>query len=193
MIRVAVVDDHPAMRAGLASVLDAEPEIVFAGESDGEPEHLWPMLNIVRPDLVLLDYHLPHGDGLQICYRIKRDIHAPKVIMFTAYASPTLALPATLAHADGMLPKGAGARELFAAIRQVWDGARLLPQITAPVLDDGCAGLREEDRALVAMLLDGASEPEIGRTLGILTRDVDHAVRRILSALQLEIPARRSG
>jgi len=193
MIRVAVVDDHPAMRAGLASVLHTEPEIVFAGESDGQPEHVWPMLNIVRPDLVLLDYHLPHSDGLQICYRIKREIQAPKVLLFTAYASPTLALPATLAHADGMLPKGAGARELFESIRQVSNGARLLPPITAAVLDDGYACLHEDDRALVAMLLDGASEREIGRTLDLPVRDVGHAVRRILSALQLEIPARRSG
>src|ERR671918_3031462 len=103
MIRVVIVDDHPALRAGLRTVLEAEPGIVVAGETDGDEERLWPLLNHVKPDLVLLDYHLPRGDGLQLCYRIKQQVPAPKVVIFSAYASPTLALPATLAHADGLL------------------------------------------------------------------------------------------
>ena len=44
MIRVVVVDDHPALRAGLHTVLDSEPGIVFAGESSGDEESLWPLL-----------------------------------------------------------------------------------------------------------------------------------------------------
>ena len=193
MIRVAVVDDHPAMRTALANVLSTEPDILLAGESDGEEEHLWPMLNIVRPDLVLLDYHLPPGDGLQFCHRIKHDGAAPKVIVLTAYASPTLALPATLARADALLAKGTGARELFTAIRLVCGGGRLLPPISPTVPDEGCGELRADDRALVGKFLDGATESEISRTLELTARDVDHAIRRILSALQLEIPATRPG
>lgn len=49
MIRVVVIDDHPALRAGLHAVLDAEPGIVFAGESDGEEESAWPLLNRTQP------------------------------------------------------------------------------------------------------------------------------------------------
>ena len=51
MIRVVVVDDHPALRAGLQTVLDSEPGIVYAGESNGEEESLWPLLRRVEPDL----------------------------------------------------------------------------------------------------------------------------------------------
>ncbi len=67
MIRVVIVDDHPALR----TVLESEPGIVYAGESSGADENLWPVLNTARPDLVLMDYDLPHGDGLQLCYRIR--------------------------------------------------------------------------------------------------------------------------
>jgi DNA-binding NarL/FixJ family response regulator len=126
MIRVVVIDDHPALRAGLHTVLDAEPGIVFAGESDGSEESVWPLLNRTQPDLVLLDYHLPHGDGLQLCYRIKHQIPAPKVIVFSAYAGPSLTLPAELARADGLLDKGVPARDLFEAIRLVNRGERLI-------------------------------------------------------------------
>ena len=192
MIRVAVVDDHPALRAGLQTVLDSEPHIVFVGGSDGAEEHLWPMLNRVRPDVVLLDYHLPRGDGLQLCYRVKREVPAPRVIIFTAYASPTLALPATLARADGILAKGAGARDLFSAIRLVYAGDQVLPPISATVLEEGLEDLVGDDRAIVGMLLDGASEGEIGQTLRLHPRDVRHAVQRILSALRLDVPAARA-
>jgi DNA-binding NarL/FixJ family response regulator len=191
MIRIVIVDDHPALRAGLRTVLEAEPGIVVSGDTDGDDERIWPLLKSVAPDLVLLDYHLPRNDGLQLCYRIKQQPPAPKVILFTAYASPTLALPATLAHADGLLAKGVGAREVFDAVRLVNRGERLLPPISRTVLEEGNARLDPQDRALVGMLLDGASEHEIGRTLRLSTRDVRHAVRRILSALQLDIPAAR--
>ena len=193
MIRVAIVDDHPALRAGLRTVLDLEPGIVFADESDGSEENIWPMLNLVRPDLILLDYHLPRGDGLQLCYRIKHDVPAPKVIIFTAYANTALAVPATLARADGVLPKGAGARDLFSAIRMVYAGEQLLPPISANALEEAARELLGDDRALVGMLLDGASEAEVARVLGIPPRDVRHSVQRILSALRLEVPAARTG
>lgn len=192
MIRVAVVDDHPALRAGLQTVLDAEPDITCVGETDGAEEHIWPMLNHVRPDVLLLDYHLPRGDGLQLCYRIKQDVPAPRVIIFTAYASPTLALPATLARADGILAKGAGARDLFNAIRLVYAGEKVLPPISANVLEEATNDLLGDDRALVGMLLDGASETEVGETLRLPRRDVRHAVQRILSALRLDVPAARA-
>ena len=192
MIRVAVVDDHPALRAGLQTVLDSEPHIVFVGGTEGAEEHLWPMLNLVRPDVLLLDYHLPRGDGLQLCYRIKDDVLAPRVIIFTAYASPRLALPATLARADAVLSKGAGARDLFNVIRLVHAGEQMLPPIPAPVLEEALEDLVGDDRALVGMLLDGASEAEIAHTLRLPPRDVRHSVRRILSALRLEVPAARA-
>lgn len=192
MIRVAVVDDHPALRAGLQTVLDSEPHIVFVGDSDGAEENVWPMLNLVRPDVLLLDYHLPRGDGLQLCYRIKQDVPAPRVIIFTAYASPTLALPATLARADGILAKGAGARELFGAIRLVYGGEQVLPPISAKVLEEASEDLIGDDRALVGMLLDGASEADVAQTLRGTPRDVRHSVQRILRALRLDVPAARA-
>jgi DNA-binding NarL/FixJ family response regulator len=114
------------------------------------------------------------------------------VIIFTAYASPTLALPATLARADGVLPKGAGARDLFNAIRLVHAGEQVLPAISATVLEEASAGLLGGDRALVAMLLDGATESEVAETLRMPRRDVRHSVQRILSALRLEVPAARA-
>jgi DNA-binding NarL/FixJ family response regulator len=188
MIRVVVVDDHPALRAGLQTVLQSEPGIVFAGESSGDEESLWPLLKRVEPDLVLLDYHLPKGDGLQLCYRIKHQVPAPRVIIFSAYASPELVLPARLAKADAILSKGLGARELFEAIRRVNAGEDLIGEPSAAMLNDAHARIGAEDRALIGMLLDGATEIEIARTIGRDVKDVRHVVARTLSALRHSAP-----
>jgi DNA-binding NarL/FixJ family response regulator len=188
MIRVVIVDDHPALRAGLQTVLESEPGIVFAGESSGEEENLWPILKRVEPDLVLLDYHLPRGDGLQLCYRIKQQVPAPRVIIFSAYASPELMLPAQLAHADGLVNKGIAARELFETIRRVAKGERMIGEPSAAVLRETLARVPEEDRALIGMLLDGSSENEIARSTRHELKDVRHAVQRILSTLRQSAP-----
>lgn len=189
MIRVVIVDDHPALRAGLHTVLDTEPGLVYAGESSGDEESLWPLLARARPDLVLLDYHLPRGDGLQLCYRIKRRATAPRVLVYSAYASPALALPATLAHADGLVDKGLAARELFDAIRLVNRGERLLPPVSSANLEEAYTRIDTDDHPIVGMLLGGAGEAEVAETLRVDAADVEHAVQRMLAALRIEIPA----
>jgi DNA-binding NarL/FixJ family response regulator len=183
MIRLLIVDDHPAMRAGLTAVLRAEPGIVPLGTASSEAD-LGPTLARTRPDVVLLDYHLPKGDGLQLCYRIKQDVPAPRVIVFSAYAGADMVPPARLARADGLLSKGVGARELFEAIRRVAKGEALLGELSATILRDSLARIPEDDRALAGMLLDGASEPDVARTLGLDLKDVRHAVQRTLSTLR---------
>ena len=191
MIRVVVIDDHPALRAGLHAVLDAEPGIVFAGESDGDEESVWPLLNRVKPDLALLDYHLPHGDGLQLCYRIKQQVPAPKVIVFSAYAGPALTMPATLARADGLLDKGVPARDLFEAIRLVNRGERLIDPVSRSAMQDAEERLDPDELPLLAMLLDGTPEREIATILRREPRDLQHTVQRMLSRLRLDVPAPR--
>lgn len=188
MIRIVVVDDHPALRAGLRTVLEAEPGFVFAGESDGGEESLWPTLHRTHPDLVLMDYHLPHGDGLQLCYRIVQQVPAPKVIVFSAYASGALTLPAMLAGAHAVLNKGIRARELFEAIRMVNRGDRLLEGVSPSAMREVSERIPEADRPLIGMLLDGTSKSDAARTLGIETRDVAHTVLRTLSVLRLDVP-----
>ena len=188
MIRVIVVDDHPALRAGLHTVIDVEPGIIFAGESDGSEETLWPLLDRARPDLALLDYHLPHGDGFQLCYRIKQRVLAPKVVVYSAYASPALALPAMLAGADGLIGKGVGARELLDSLRRVYGGERLVPEISRTLLTDAYARLQDGDRTLIAMLLGGDSEADAAEALREDSRSVTHHIQRILGALRLDVP-----
>ena len=188
MIRIVVIDDHPALRAGVRTVIEAEPGLVFAGESAGDDESLWPLLHRTRPDLVLLDYHLPSTDGLQLCHRIKRQVTPPRVLVYSAYASPPLALPAILARADGLVDKGLAARDLFEAIRLVYRGDRLIPEVSQYLRVEALSQLDERDRPVVGMLLDGATDAEVAQVLGVESAEVEHATRRILARLAQSVP-----
>ncbi len=183
MIRIVVIDDHPALRAGVRTVIDSEPGLVYVGESNGTEESVWPLLRRTNPDLVLLDYHLPSTDGLQLCHHIKRQLTPPRVLVYSAYASPPLALPAMLAQADGLIDKGLPARDLFESIRMVCRGERLIPEISRYLLAEALEQLDEEDRPMVGMLLDGATDNEIAGVLNIAPSDVENATRRILARL----------
>ncbi len=116
-----------------------------------------------------------------------------EVAIFTAYASPALTLPATLAKADALLAKDMRAPDLFEALRRVNRGERLVAPISRAVLVEAGERVDEEDRALLGVLLDGATEAEAAATLRLEPRDVRHRIHQILRALRLEVPAARAG
>ncbi len=189
MIRTAVIDDHPAVRAGLRTILEASGECALVAEADGADETVWPLLDAARPDIVLVDYHLPRHNGLLLCHRIKRASPPPKVLVYTAYASPQLAVPAMIAGADGLIGKGARAAELLAVIKVVMAGTRLIPRVAALTFDDVCADLVGDDRRLARMLVAGAAEDQVARHFRRTSADVSDRVRQILAAIPPALPA----
>jgi DNA-binding NarL/FixJ family response regulator len=118
MIRVAVLDDHPAVRAGLEAILAREPDLIGVG-SAADAEELWPLLRRTRPDVVVLDVHHPGPDGLELCLDIKRDLHAPAVVLYPASTPDALVLAAAVAGVDAIVGKSSSNRALLEAIREV--------------------------------------------------------------------------
>lgn len=187
MIRVALIDDHPALVAGLTAVLQAEPGVTPVGSAADatEAQHL---LYRTQPDLVLLDYHLPRGDGLRLCRRIKSHVPAPKVLIYSAYADAWLGFAARAAGADGIASKAAPARELFEAIRRVAGGEIVLPPVLREHLHEGAARVGDEDLGLLSMLLDGTEPSEIADTLHIPAGKLPGRMDRVLARLRVELP-----
>jgi DNA-binding NarL/FixJ family response regulator len=188
LIRVVVVDDHPALRTGLDTVLSVEPGLVPVGAAES-PRELWPLLTRSRPDVVLLDYHLPGDeDGLQVCRRIKARLLAPKVLLYSAYAGSSLSIPAAIAGADGVVGKGIPARELFAAIRRVAAGIRVLPPIPPQLMREASQRLESEDMPVLAMLLNDTPAHEIAPLLRLDHKAVEARIDRIIERLRVEVP-----
>jgi DNA-binding NarL/FixJ family response regulator len=192
VIRVLLVDDHIALRAGLVAVLDAEPGIVPLDAASSEAD-LWPALRRTRPDVVLLDYHLPGRDGLALCRQVKRTLPPPKVLLYSAYADASLAIPAVLAGADGVVHKGAPAHELYEALRLVAKGRRVLPPLSRELLDGAAARLDPADLPVLGMVLDETPRGDIARTLRIDPPALDARIERMLDRLRVEVPSAAEG
>jgi DNA-binding NarL/FixJ family response regulator len=188
MIRVLPVDDHIALRAGLMAVLDAEPGIVPLDAASSEDD-LWPVLRRTRPDVVLLDYHLPGRDGLTLCRLVKRTLPPPRVLLYSAYADASLAIPAVLAGADGLVHKSAPAGELYDALRLVARGRRVLPDLSRELLDAAARRLHPADLPVLGMVLDETPRDEIARTLRLDAAALDARIERMLDRLRVEVPS----
>lgn len=191
MIRILIVDDHPAMRAGLSAVLRAEPGLVPLNAA-ASAQDLWPTLNRTKPDVVVLDYHLPGDDGLVLCRRIKRQLPSPAVLLYSAYADASLMIPARLAGADGLVNKSAPAKELYDAIRRLARGERVLPPISRELLDTAGSRLAPDELPILGMTLDGTPVTEMAATLGLKAGDVMHLIDRMITRLKTQIPAPRA-
>jgi two-component system response regulator DevR len=187
MIRVAIVDDHHAMRLGLHTALRSEPGIVPVGTASNGAE-LAPMLYRTRPDVVLLDYNLPGADGLTLCQRIKADPPCPAVILYSAFADASMTVPAIVAGADGILHKGVPARELFDAIRRVAGGGEALPAVSEPLLEAAGLALDDDDLPILGMLLDRTPPNEIADTLRLDGTELRHRILRMLARLRVPVP-----
>jgi DNA-binding NarL/FixJ family response regulator len=188
MIRVILVDDHPAMRAGLTAVLRSEPGIVALGAASSADD-LPLTLNRTRPDVVLLDYHLPGTDGLTICRQLKRTVPAPAVLLYSAYADASLVVPALLAGADGMLHKSAPAPELFDAIRTVARGDRVLPPVDREMLEAAGAELDPQDLPILGMTIEGTPPAEIAATLRLDPAELSGRIDAMVQRLRVDVPA----
>jgi DNA-binding NarL/FixJ family response regulator len=188
MITVAIVDDHPAVRLGLQAALRSEPglEPVGSAATANETEVL---LYRTRPDVVLLDYHLPGTDGLALCRRIKSDVPAPAVVIYSAFADPTMTVPAIVAGADAIVHKGGHTRELFDAIRQTARGIKPLPPVSEPLLVAAGQALDPQDLPLLGMLVNRTRPAEIAATMRIDRAELDRRIAGMLRRLGVPVAA----
>jgi DNA-binding NarL/FixJ family response regulator len=121
MIGVALLDDHPAVFAGLTRLLEHTPEIsVLASASDEVA--LARALGGRRPDVLIVDYDPARGDALALCRRIMARRDPVRVLIYSAHASPGLAIAARVARADGVVDKADEATTLVDAIRRIAEG-----------------------------------------------------------------------
>jgi DNA-binding NarL/FixJ family response regulator len=180
LIRAVVVDDHPAMRAGIAAVLDQAPDIEASGEAASGAE-LWPLIQRTAPDVVVMDWHLPGDDGLVLCHRLKRRRPDIKVVLFSAYADEWLVVPALLAQADALLAKRALAPTLYETLRSV--AAREEPpavKLTPAQRGMLHSALRPEDVGIAGMLLLRTPMREIADASGLETEELSERIEQML-------------
>jgi DNA-binding NarL/FixJ family response regulator len=182
LIRVAVIDDHEAVRLGLRTALGATPDLEPAG-SAGTAAEAAPLLYRLRPDIVLVDYRLPDVDGLTLCRRIKSQPPAPGVVLFSAFADASMTVPAVVAGVDAIIDKRAPTRDLFEAIRQAARGRRTLPEISPPLLEAAAQEIDACDLPLLGMLVHHTAPVDITAALRIDRSELERRITGMLARL----------
>ena len=188
MITVAVVDDHHAVRLGLRTALLSEPGLEPVG-SAGDAGEAAVLMYRTRPDVVLLDYRLPDTDGLTLCRRLKSDVPAPAVVLYSAFADASMTVPAIVAGADAIVHKGGQTRELFDAIRQTARGDKALPPVSEPLLEAAAQALDPEDLPLLGMLVNRTSPADIAATMRLERAELDRRIAGMLGRLKVPVTA----
>ncbi|MGH2762672.1 MAG: response regulator [Thermoleophilaceae bacterium] len=187
MIRVFLVDDHPALRAGLHTVFRGEPGMVPVGAAAGASEAI-EGVDRASPDVVLVDYHLPEEDGLSVCHRITSAQTPARVLIYSAYASAALAIPAIVAGASGVAAKSAPADELLDAVRVIARGDTVLPPISPHHLQESVGRLDpERELPVFGMLMERVPAAEIAGVLGVEPDEVAERVRSMLVKLRVPV------
>ena len=183
MLCVALLDDHPAVLAGLQRLLDSTPDLQPVSVTDNASQ-LLREVDSVRPDVVVLDYDLGRGDGLTLCQTLKARVRPPAVVIYSAYAGPGLAISSRLAGADALVDKRAPASELIETIRRVGAGELVTPEVSTDAQQAAMARLAPDDVPVASMLLAGTSHQGIAETLATDRRDVARRVHRIVGQLR---------
>jgi DNA-binding NarL/FixJ family response regulator len=195
-IRVFVVDDQALVRAGFRMILEAESDLVVAGEA-GDGEEAVARIGAAPPDVVLMDVRMPGVDGIEATRRILGDpAHAGvRVIMLTTFDMDEYVYDALRAGASGFVLKDVPPEQLVDGIRAVHSGSSLLtPSITRRMIEahlDRPATVRPPDsltpreREILGLLGRGLSNAEIADSLVVSETTVKTHVGRVLMKLGL--------
>jgi DNA-binding NarL/FixJ family response regulator len=182
-IEVVVVDDHPAVRAGLLGLVQAEPGLTCTAAAGSGTEAL-DAVRSTGATVVIADYELADTDGLTLCAELKALPEPPGVILYSAFVRPRLLPAAAVAGADAMLDKAAPATQLFDTVRAVARGAARLPAPPPEAMERCIRALQPDELSLFGMAVNGTPVAEIAAVAGDDIAETRRRLRAMLGRLQ---------
>jgi len=183
VIRIVLADDHPVVREGLASILEAKDIKVVGQASDGE--EACRLYDKLSPDILVLDLRMPKKDGLQAVNELMSRIPKPRIIVMTTYEGEEDVRRALSAGAKGYVLKGTKREEILETVRKVYKGepaispevaAKLATSLTRPELS-------ERELQVLQQMAAGKSNKEIGQVIYVSENTVKAHVKSILAKL----------
>jgi DNA-binding NarL/FixJ family response regulator len=178
------VDDHPILRKGIASLVNAEADMKLIAEASSGKEAI-ELYRLHRPDVTLMDLQMPEMDGAEAISEIQSEFHDARIIVLTTYTGDAQILKALKAGARAYILKGHVHRELLETIRAVHAGQkRIPPDIAAELAEhatDDALSPREID--VLRLIAAGNSNKLIADRLSIGEATVKSHVANILSKL----------
>lgn len=185
-IRILIVDDHPVVRAGLASMLGTQEELALTGSAPSGEDALR-MIAEQEPDVLLLDLRMPGMSGVETLLALKAAGRCVRVIILTNYETDEDIYRAVQAGAQGYLLKDTSLREMVEAIRAVHAGKRYIPRHIASRLAERMVrtNLTARELEILKLLAKGPTNKQIGHALGISDNTVRNHVLKIIEKLEV--------
>jgi two-component system NarL family response regulator len=186
-IHVMLVDDHPALRKGLAALVQSEPGMTVIFETGDGREAVEQFRNL-RPDVVLMDLRLPGLSGVEAIMEIRKEFPDSRFIVVTTYETDEDIYRAIQAGAQSYLLKDSSGEEILSTIRTVHAGGVHLSEKMALRLSERLKreNLTPRDMTLLELLIKGRSNKELAAALSLPETTVKFYLRELFTKLGVQ-------
>lgn len=190
-IRVMLADDHALVLEGLRSLIEAEDDIVVVGTATTGAQVL-DVARALKPDVIVLDVHMPEIDGLTCLEHIRKAGLPSKVLVLSAFNDGASIQSALEKEADGFALKTESPQQTIASIRQVYRGHLVFPQAarrwlrtqrnrSGPCLDD----LSEREAEVLALVAQGMTNAQMAQRLMLSDNTIKFHLQNIYQKLEV--------
>jgi len=197
--KVMVVDDHILFREGLISLFRSAPDFSIVGEAGSVREGI-ENAHLLHPDIILMDFSLPDGTGLDATKAILKENPSCKIVFLTVYEADDKLFAAIRAGAKGYLPKNVAGQNLVSSLRALErDEVAFTRKMTSRIVEELShsdlktavneemfAKLTPRELDVLVELSTGASNIEIAQRLFISENTIKHHVQSVLDKLGVE-------
>jgi two-component system, NarL family, response regulator NreC len=196
-IRILIADDHSVIRAGLRTILSAQPDLEIVGEAADGNEALR-LANELQPDVVLTDVSMPGpaGGGITVARRLQETLPAIRVLILTVHEDESLLREAIRAGAAGYIVKRAAETELVNAVHAACRGdlyvhpsmtRALCKELTTPPASTPMPieSLTPREIDVLRLLARGYTNRQIGDAFSLSMRTVEGYRSNLMSKLNL--------
>ena len=198
IIRILLADDHALFRRALADLIKRQPGFTVVAEAANGAEAVKQAVRL-KPDLVLMDIHMPELDGIQATQQLASKLSDTRIVMLTVSEEDQDLFKAIQAGAHGYLLKKIEPESLFELLRGVFRGEAPLSRNTAmkilkrisergaeTITATPAEALTERELEVLKLLATGKTNKEIGAQLNIAENTVKNHLKNILAKLHLE-------
>ena len=183
-IRIALVDDHPILRQGIAALISDQPDLLLVGQASNGLEAI-EQFRLHRPDVMLMDLQMPGMNGIDAMSANRGEFPDARFVVLTTYTGDVQIVRALKAGARAYLLKSLLHRELLETIRSVHAGNKRIPPEIAAELADHAADdqLTAREIEVLRLIASGNANKIVADHLSITEETVKAHVKSILSKL----------